>query len=170
MINKAKILATTMVIVGMLSVFAMPMVSATLPDVILDDETIECGQTVWIRIWFDQAGADGIYAYCNLTDPQGSIYELGLTELNSTGGGNYSYAPSCIGGVWIVNVTYEDFNDGGEFVSQETTFTMQSETSCITTSVNTLLPALFGIFIMMFLLVLLMLMVSKVTDREKKVN
>jgi len=163
--RKARLVTAVMVFLGMLSVLALPVVNALPGYITLDDDTIECYQTVWIRINFDTPGADGLLVWCNLTDSHGNVYHLGSMELNSTGAGNYSYAPDCTGGTWTVNVTYPGYDDGGEPIYVELTFTMQSSTSCVTQSLNEWVPTFFYIFLVLVLICLLLIMVSKVTNR-----
>ena len=173
--RKARLVTATMVFLGMLSVLALPVIAEDgweMDEIVtLDDDTIECYQTVWIRIDAGPFGA-GMPVYCNLTDPHGTVYYLGEQELSATTGeANYSYAPECTGGVWTVNVTAQTgFDDGGEWEFVLLTFTMQSATQCIADSVNTLAPTFLYIFVVVILIVLLLIIVAKFTDREKKVK
>jgi len=171
--SKIRLAGAVMVFLGMLSVLALPMVTAEdgLPDdIALDDDTIECNQVVWVRVDMGAPYEDAP-AYCNLTDPHGAVYYLGLVTLDKAGLGNWSYAPDCTGGTWIVNVTIQiGYGDGGGWESVLLTFTMQSAMQCVTSSINELMPTLLYIVMVIVLIILLLILVTKVTDKGKKVD
>ena len=159
--------AAMMVFIGMLSVFALPMVTAEDDlDIALDDNTIECNQTVWIRVVMDARYEDAP-AYCNLTDPHDNVYNLGLVELDKDGLGNWSYNPDCTGGTWIVNVTVQiGYLDGGEWESVLLTFTMESQVHCLADSITDWIVLIWMIFVILIILLFLVVIMDRVNRKS----
>ena len=136
--------------------------------------TVAWGSTEYISMAVSGAYWNGT-AYCNLTDPNGNVVHLGgvaitgVTTADTLHYANWTYMPN-VAGTWNVTVEFHRDSGSGTFATHWTTFDQERTMVSVARDLNVWSGLILYVVAVLAVIILLVIMVSKVADRGKKVD
>lgn len=155
----------------LMSMMAMNASAAIVHDVTATPATVAWGETVRISFYVSP-NSTGTWVgdvYCNLTSPSGAVVPLGAVALTvdsdeTTDYANWSYIPN-EPGTWTVAANPVKTSGTLTILDHNTTFAQERTMVSVARGINAWSEILLYIIVGVLLIALLVIMVSKVTDR-----
>ena len=166
---KGKKIGILIIALMALSAFALPAtVSAVATHTLTaTPATAAWGDTEYITMVAAQNDWNGT-AWCNLTDPNGDIAYLGGVACNAWAFTyTWTYIPN-IPGTWTVTVQFQKAAGAGAMVTHTTTFDQERTMISVARDINAYSAVLLYLVTGVLLIALLVIVVSKVSDRTGK--
>lgn len=168
---KGKKIGILVVALMALSAFALPAtVSAVATHTLAaTPATAAWGDTEYITMVAAQNDWNGT-AWCNLTDPNGDVAHLGGVACNAWAFTHtWTYIPN-IPGTWTVTVEFQKATGVATMATHTTTFAQERTMVSVARETNAWGQIILYLITGLLLIALLIIMVSKVSDRTGKVK